>query len=257
MAIATGTALLGAAAIGAGASMLGAKSSSDAAKNAAKAQIRATKATIKQQERALERQIGLQEPFRQTGVNALAGYETASQYTPFGMEQFEADPGYDFRFKEGLKALERSASARGILQSGGTLKDITRFGQDAASQEYENAFRRYLAERQARLQPLEYRIGLGQSAASGQAANVGSTAGTVGNLMIGAGDIRAQNAMTQGNIMAGMYGNLANIASQAATGYGQYQAGLPYQNYLRAITPSSAGGGLGAGPPPGYAAPTL
>ena len=233
-------AIAGSGVVGAGASLLGGKSSSDAAKSAAKAQLRATKATIKQQERALERQIGLQEPFRQTGVNALAGYETASQYTPFGMEQFQADPGYQFRMSEGLKALERSASARGILQSGGTLKDITRFGQDAASQEYQNAFQRYLAERQQKLQPLEFRIGLGQGAASGQAANVGTTSGRVGDLMVGAGDIRAQNAVTQGNIMTGMYGNLANIASQAATGYGQYQAAQPYQNYLRAITPTSA-----------------
>ena len=239
MAISTGAAILGSAAVGAAASIFGGKKQSDAAKKAAKEQTKATKATIAAQEKALERQIGLQEPFRQTGVNALADYATASQYTPFGMEQFQADPGYQFRMSEGLKALERSAASRGLLQSGGTLKDITRFGQDAASQEYQNAFNRYLTERQARLSPLEYRIGLGQAAASGQAANVGSTAQNVGQLTQALGNIGAQRAVTQGNIMAGTIGNIAGLASQAAGAYGQYQAQQPYMNYLRAITPMS------------------
>jgi hypothetical protein len=232
-------AIAGSAVVGAASSLIGGKSQSDAAKKAAKEQTKATKATIAQQERALERQIGLQEPFRQTGVNALADYGTASQYTPFGMDQFQADPGYQFRMSEGLKALERSAASRGILQSGGTLKDITRFGQDAASQEYQNAFQRYLTERQARLQPLEYRIGLGQAAASGQAANVGSTAATVGGLTTSLGDIRSAGTMGQANAFTNTLGNLSSLATQGANAYGQYQAAQPYQNYLRAITPVS------------------
>lgn len=234
------SATVGAAVVGAGASLIGGSKQAKASKDAAKEQSKATKATIAQQERALERQIGLQEPFRQTGVNALADYTTASEYTPFGMPQFEADPGYSFRMSEGLKALERSAASRGILSSGQTLKDITRFGQDAASAEYENAFQRYLKEREARLQPLEYRIGLGQAAASGQAANVGSTATSVGNLTTSLGDIRSAGTMGQANAYNNMLGNIAGLATDAASAYGQYQAAQPYQNYLRSITPTNS-----------------
>ena len=234
------SATVGAAVVGAGASLIGGSKQAKASKDAAKEQRKATQATIKAQEKALERQIGLQEPFRQTGVNALADYGTASQYTPFGMEQFQADPGYSFRMSEGLKALERSAASRGILQSGQTLKDITRFGQDAASQEYQNAFQRYLLERQQKLQPLEYRIGLGQAAASGQAANVGSTATNVGGLMTSLGDIRSAGTIGQSNAYNNMLGNLSSVATQGANAYGQYQAAQPYQNYLRSITPTSA-----------------
>jgi hypothetical protein len=238
-------AAIGASAIvGAGASLIGGKSQSDAAKKAAKAQAKATKATIAQQERALERQIGLQEPFRQTGVNALADYGTASQYTPFGMEQFQADPGYQFRMSEGLKALERSAASRGILQSGGTLKDITRFGQDAASQEYQNAFQRYLTERRAKLEPLEYRIGLGQNAASNQGVNIGSTAENVGGLMTSLGDIRSAGIMGQSNAYNNMLSGISGLATQGANAYGQYQAAQPYQNYLRSITPTNSAMGF-------------
>ena len=254
----------GASVLSAGASIFGASKQADAAKDAAKEQTQATKLTIKAQEKALERQIGLQEPFRQTGVNALADYGTASQYTPFGMEQFEADPGYQFRMSEGMKALERSAASRGILQSGQTLKNITRFGQDAASQEYQNAFQRYLRERQQKLQPLEYRIGLGQAAASGQAANVGSTAQNVGNLTTSLGNIQSAGIMGQANAFTNTLGNISGLATDAASAYGQYQAAQPYQNYLRAITPSTSGGlgamtsgGLGVAPPPGYAMPRI
>ncbi len=243
MAISTGAAILGSAAVGAAASIFGGNKQAKASKDAAKAQLKATQATIAQQERALERQIGLQDPFRQTGVNALAGYEAASAptYTPFGMAQFQADPGYQFRMAEGMKALERSAASRGILQSGGTLKDITRFGQDTASQEYQNAFTRYMMEqermRRERMDPLEYRIGLGQAAASGQAANVGSTAQNVGNLTASMGNIRSAGIMGQANAFTNTLGNISGLATQGAEAYGQYQAAQPYQNYLRAITP--------------------
>jgi hypothetical protein len=93
-----------------------------------------------------------------------------------GTEQFnfEADPGYGFRLSEGLKALERSAAARGGLMSGGAGKALQRYGQDLASQEYGNAFQRFQQDRAARagLGQMEYgrfadeqarRMGAGQA----------------------------------------------------------------------------------------------
>ena len=236
---------VGSAIAGAGASIFGANKAADAQKKAAKKQAKATQAALKQQKEALERQIGLQEPFRQVGVNALAQYPTAAapSYTPFGMPQFKTDPGYNFRLAEGLKALERSASARGLLQSGGTLKGIQQYGQNIASDEYQNAFNRYLLEqtkmREERLAPLEYQIGLGQAAASGQAANVGTTAGQTSALTLGLGELAAQ----RGNVQAAQYmggaGAIGNALSSIGTGIGSYYANEPYMNYLRSITPVS------------------
>lgn len=223
MAIATGAAILGAAAIGAGASIYGAGKASKSAEKAAKKQTKA-------QKEALAAQTALAKPYVEAGANAMAQYQKLAPYQNFGMPQFEADPGYQFRMSEGLKALERSASARGLLQSGGTLKDITRFGQDLASQEYQNAFQRYLTQREASMEPYRYLTGIGQAAAAGQAANVGQGLTALGN-------IAAQREVTQGNIMSGLASNLGNVASQAIGAYGDYSANLPYQNYLRSITP--------------------
>lgn len=49
---------------------------------------------------------------------------------------------YRFRFNQGQQALERSAAARGMLNSGNTLAALADYGQGAASQEYGDEFNR-------------------------------------------------------------------------------------------------------------------
>ena len=77
----------------------------------------------------------------------VAGYDPASAMRNFGASDFQADPGYAFRLSEGMKALDRTAASRGGLLSGATLKGAQRYGSDLASQEYQNAFNRYQANR--------------------------------------------------------------------------------------------------------------
>lgn len=57
-------------------------------------------------------------------------------------ESVLSDPGYRFRMQQGEQALQQSAAAKGILRTGGTLKDILGWGQNFASQEYQNAYSR-------------------------------------------------------------------------------------------------------------------
>ena len=203
------------------------------ANKAADAQKKAAKKAAKAQENALAVQTELAKPYVEAGKTALAEYEKLAPYQDFGMAQFEADPGYQFRMSEGMKALERSAAARGLLQSGGTLKGTMQYGQNLASAEYENAFSRYLTQREARLDPYRYLTGVGQPAAAGQAANVGSTGAALA-------DIAAQ----RGNVQAAQYMGAANALGSAlgsvGQGIGTYYANEPYMNYLRSITPSSS-----------------
>jgi hypothetical protein len=127
----------------------------------------------------------------------------------FGMDQFEADPGYAFRMSEGMKALERSAAARGGLLSGATLKGITRFGQDTASNEYTNAFNRYQIERNARLNPLQSLMGMGQT-----------SAGQLTNAAGGLGQGLGQAAAARGAANASSYMNSATALNNAISGLG-------------------------------------
>ena len=103
---------IAAATIGSG--IIGAYSSNQASK----AQERAARESAASQERMFNRQVELQEPFRQVGVNALPELVEASRYTPFNYDTYQNDPGVGFRFREGLKALQASKAAGGMLRSG-------------------------------------------------------------------------------------------------------------------------------------------
>jgi hypothetical protein len=59
--------------------------------------------------------------------------------------QATSDPGYEWRLQSGMDALQRSAAAKGVLRTGGTLADLVKFGQNFASNEYANVFNRALA----------------------------------------------------------------------------------------------------------------
>jgi len=69
-------------------------------------------------------------------------YEAATPFEAPTAADMEADPSYQFRLKQGQDALERSGAARGVTNTGGTLKNILDYGQNAASQEYGNVYGR-------------------------------------------------------------------------------------------------------------------
>lgn len=204
--------------IPAAATLIGAKMSSSAAKSAAGTAAEASDRAAEVQRQMFERQVELQEPWRQAGVNALAKLQTASEYTPFGMQQFQQDPGYAFRMSEGMKALERSAAARGGLMSGATGKALQRYGQDLGSQEYMNAFNRYQAERQARLGPLQSLAGVGQTATQALGGAASQYGSNVGNIMMGQGQTAANAALARGSAYAGGLNQLGYLAGRY---YGQ------------------------------------
>jgi hypothetical protein len=77
---------------------------------------------------------------------------------PSGQDVLNQDPGYAFRVQQGQRALESGAAARGGLLSGGTQQALVNYGQGAASQEYQNAYNRLLAQNQ-----LAYGRGLQQN----------------------------------------------------------------------------------------------
>jgi hypothetical protein len=190
-----------------GSSLLGASSS----RSAANAQAAAADRAADVQREIFERQVELGRPYREAGETALNKLiPLATEYTPFGMEQFQADPGYGFRMSEGMKALERSAAARGGLMSGGTGKALQRFGQEMGSQEYQNAFNRYQAERQARLNPLQSLAGVGQTAAQNLAGQAGQFGSNLAETMGAGAQARASGYMGAANAITGGLGQYMN-----------------------------------------------
>lgn len=177
--------------------------SSEASEDAANAQANAANRATDSQYAMFDRQVALSEPWRKAGEEALNKLIPLTDYKNFSMSDFQADPGYAFRMSEGMKGLERSAAARGGLLSGAAMKGIQRYGQDLASQEYQNAFNRYQAERAARLQPLQSLAGVGQTTAQqiGQAGM--QAAQNIGELQMNAANARASGYVGQANALTG------------------------------------------------------
>ena len=205
MAIATGTAILGSAVLGAAAS-----------RSAGKRQAAAAGQAADLQREQFERQVELQAPFREAGVRALPELEAASRYTPFGMNQFQADPGYAFRLSEGQKQLDRMAAIRGGQISGSALKAAARFGQEMGSQEYTNAFNRYQTERSARLNPLQSLAGMSQTATNQLGAAGQNYATGAGQAIGAAGQAAASGYMGMANAIGGGVGQYMNYQQNQA-----------------------------------------
>lgn len=149
----------------------------------------------------------------------------------FGMEDFQQDPGYAFRMSEGLKALDRQAAARGGLISGAALKGAQRFGQEAASQEYTNAFNRYQTNRANQLQPLQSLMGTSQTAANTLGNAAQGYAQGAGEAYMGAGNARASGYMGGANALTGALNQGLNM----------YQD----QQYLNRMRPRGGGNPFG------------
>lgn len=170
-------------------------------------------------------------PYREAGSSAMSEL-SGNQF----MKDWKGDPGFQFRMNEGRKALEGSAAARGSLNSGATLKALTRYGQDFASNEYGSAYGREFN----RLSTL---TNIGQNSAAQTGAAGQNYANAYGQNVTGAANAQAAAEMAR----AQGYSNVANAgilamtygagggggakpaAAPAGGGYGS--AGGNYSNY--------------------------
>jgi len=286
-----------------GSAILGAYTASRASSAQSQAAGEATQAQrdIADQQTALQReqylkQLELNAPFREaglTGTNMLlsqlqgpygsakfggvAGYDPASAMRNFGASDFQTDPGYAFRLSEGMKALDRTAASRGGLLSGATLKGAQQYGQGLASQEYQNAFNRYQAnraqqaqeygnafnrfqtERTNTLAPLQSLAGVGQSAtqqaqqasqnyATGAANTLGTFGAAQGSNIIGSGNARASGYVGGSNALSGGVGQALNfyqnqnlVNQLAANRGGNYLTGPTTMDYSTPLTYGGTG----------------
>ena len=192
----------------------------DATTQAANISAQAQREALALQQRMYEEGVARQQPWLQAGTGAInrlaAGLQKGGEFgTPFSQTNWQQDPGYQFRLSEGLKSLDRQAAARGGLISGAALKAAQGYGQQQASQEYQNAFDRYYNERNQMLRPLQSLAGVGQTAAD----TLGSAGGTYANQANALAMTNAANqgnlALQAGNIRASQYGNYGNALNTA------------------------------------------
>ena len=133
-------------------------------------------------------------------------------------EMIMQDPSYQWRLQQGMEGLEGSAAARGGLLSGGLARKLTRYGQDYASTEYNNAWNRIASIAQ-----------IGQTGTS--LANASNP-----SMIANAGSAYGQQAFYG----ASQYGASADSIGKI----GDILGDLPWDDWL---SNRGGGGGLGSG----------
>jgi len=199
--------------VAAAATIFGAKKSSDATKSA-------TNAAISEQDKTLQQQAQLSQPYRDLGQSAiptlqnLLGLTTGANPTA----TLQATPGYQFAKTEGLNAIRNNSTLTGGI-GGNTLEALDKFGTGLADKTYQSS-----------IDNLMRTIGLGQAAASGQAANTGQAGAITSNLISG-----------QGGTTAGIdLGTAASLTKLIGTG-------LDNWNLKTTLAGLNGTGGAGAG----------
>lgn len=125
----------------------------------------------------------------------------------------KSQPGYQAGLDQGVNAITGSRAASGLLQSGGTLKALDKFGQDYASSNLTNIYNR-----------LTNLAGMGQTANQSTSAAGQNYANQAGQNMLAAGNAQAAGYQNQAGIQTGLLGNLTGIGSNLFSQYGRQAA---------------------------------
>ena len=153
-------------------------------------------------------------PYRDTGTSALTKYADSLGLNGNAARDqfrtdFRADPGYQYAFDEGQRAVQGSAAARSGLLSGGALRALQRTGQGMADQQYGAYLDRFsnLAN-----------MGQNSAAMTGQLSN--ASAGRQGGYINDAGAAQAGGYLAQGQAVNGAISNMLKTAGRLAGGFG-------------------------------------
>lgn len=192
-----------------------------------------------------------QAPYREAGTKSLVELMNSTapggQFTKnYERAGFEVDPGYQFRLGEGQKGIQRAAAARGGVYSGATLKALSRFNQDTASQEYGAWDQRqntreaqFNANRDFQRNNLAALAGVGQTATTAT-SNAGANAyGQIANAGANASNGIVQNMTGMGNARASGYVGGANAVTNGISQYMNYTQGQDMLNMLKNKPPTT------------------
>lgn len=187
-----------------------------AANQAANAQTDAANQANATQKYMFDTQQQNIQPWLQAGQGALGQLSNQNnpQFANYGNFSFQDDPGYKFTLDQGTQAIQRSAAARGMLNSPATEKALAQYTTGLANQTYNDAFNRYNTNRMFNYNRLAGLAGIGQQA-SGQINQAAQNYGTnVSNNQIGAGNAQAAGYVGGANAINNAIGQGTNTWMQ-------------------------------------------
>lgn len=191
-----------------------------------------------------------------TGQEAIAANKSNPLYGSlsknFTEQDFWDDPvtklGFQFGLDEGTKGVNRMAAAGGSLDSGKTLKELTRYATDYTGTKAGDSFNRFNTNQTNQFNRLASLAGVGQTAANQISSQGVATGQGIAQNQIGIGNARAASAIGSANALTGAVGQGMNWWQQNQM-MNQQQ---PQQNYLSNYNPQYAGQGNSGGWTSGY-----
>ncbi len=150
---------------------------------------------------------------------------------PFTGADLVNDPGYKFGLDQGNRNIQNSASAKGGLYSGSTLKALQRYGTDYGGTKFNEAFNRNETTNNRLYNQLAGVAGTGQIATNQVNSAGANYANNAGSNIIGAGNAAAAGSLAQGNILTGAINQglsmwqrpgFGGMGGQNNNGYGGY-----------------------------------
>jgi hypothetical protein len=189
--------------------------------SAAQAQLIAQREAIASNEKMLERQIELNEPFREAGVQALKRYSAeVTQGAPTFDEFIQSPEAAKIRMqelKDITKATERSAAARGNLFAPSTQEAL----QDRALQKTASSklgqYEMSLQRRQADIDNLGNIVNVGRGATMSNVQAIGQAGGSNANIITNTGNNLANLNAAAGEARASGYINTSNAITSGVT----------------------------------------
>lgn len=119
----------------------------------------------------------------------------------FTNADFVADPGYQFRLDQGMRGVNASLAAKGGLLSGAAVKAAADYNQGFASNEFGQAYNRFVNNQSNTYNKLAGVAGTGQTANSLVGSVGQNTANNISSNQVGVGNARASGYVAQGNAL--------------------------------------------------------
>jgi hypothetical protein len=155
----------------------------------------------------------------QEELNALPEFDanaqgTAREQQAQAFQNFAESPGVQFAREQGLRGIESESAVTGGLGGGQRLRELTRFSQGLALQDFSNQFNRLGATSQGE----QALIGRQQAAQTGLASLRAGFGAQQAGTLIGAGQARGEGRVAQAAGLRTGITQLANIGQGAITG---------------------------------------
>jgi hypothetical protein len=219
------------------------RSQKKAAKTAAAAQTEAADMSVAEQRRQFDALQEIMAPYVDAGtpqLQELAMYSSVgrpaleAQQDLLGMngpeaqqmaiEMIESSPMFKAKVQAGEEAILQRASATGGLRGGDIQGALAQFRPEMLSAEIENQYSKLGGMTALGQMNAQNLATLGQASAAGVGAQGMQSAANISNLLMGAGDAKAQAALASGQATANMWGNIAgsvgSLGTMGAFGYG-------------------------------------